>query len=125
MKGREILIATLVAAGVVLVGMILLGIWWVSGSAWGSGGMWGFPTHMRTTSMMGNFPVFGWLFFCLVPLLVGGLLIGGITWILSNRQSGKGVQAAQVSCPNCGEAVLKNWNNCPNCGQSLRNGETR
>jgi ribosomal protein S27AE len=122
MKSREIVIAILVAIGVVLVGMILLGILWGYSGMWGTGGMWGFPTHMRTPGMMGGLPVFGWLGFCLVPLLLGGLLIGGIVWMLSNRDGAKDVKAAQESCPNCGEAVIKNWNNCPNCGQSLRNG---
>jgi uncharacterized membrane protein len=116
MKSREIIVAILVAVGVVLVGMILLGI------LWGTGGIWGFPTHMRTSGMMGGLSVFGWLLFCLVPLLLGGLLIGGFVWMLSNRDGAKDVKAALESCPNCGEAVLKNWNNCPNCGQLLRKG---
>jgi hypothetical protein len=115
MKSREIIIAILVAAGVVLVGVILLGL------LWGFGGMWGFRTHMGTREMMGGLPGFGWLLFCLGPLLLGGLLVGGLVWLLSNRDgSQKDIVAVQDSCPNCGQAVQKNWNNCPNCGQSLR-----
>ena len=117
MKSREIVVGILVAAGVVLVGLILLGL------LWGFGGMWGSSTHMGTPGMMGGWGAFGWLLFCLGPLLLGALLIGGIVWFLSNRDgTHKDVPAAVETCPNCGQPVQKNWNNCPNCGQSLRNG---
>jgi zinc-ribbon domain len=117
MKSREIVVAVLVAAGVLLVGMLILGL------VWGFGGMWDSRPHMGTPGMMGGFTGFGWLVFCLVPLLLGGLLIGGVVWLLSSRG---GIQRdapiISETCPNCGQVVQKNWNNCPNCGQLLRNG---
>lgn len=116
MKSREIVVAILVATGVVLVGMIFLGL------LWGFGGMgsWGM---MGGQGMMGGAGIFWWLLFCLSPLLLGALVIAGAIWLLNNRaDTPKDVPAVLESCPNCRLPVQKNWNICPNCGQSLRNG---
>lgn len=115
MTSREIVIVILVAAGVVLVGVVVLGL------LWGLGGMWGFSAHMGGPGMMGGLTILWWLLVCLVPLGLGALLVGGIIWLLTSRSNLQtGAPPAQDTCPNCGEVVQKNWNNCPNCGQSLR-----
>lgn len=118
MSSREIVVLVLVAAGVVLVGMIFLALLWVFG------GTWGFSTHMGGPGVMGGIPFLGLLLFCLAPLLLGGLLVGGVIWVLTTRNGAQtGVRSVQDTCPNCGEAVQRNWNNCPNCGQSLQSVE--
>lgn len=118
MSSREIVVLVLVAAGVVLVGVIFLGL------LWGFGGMWGFSTHMGGPGVMGGISILTLLLFCLGPLLLGGLLIGGVVWLLTTRSGAQtSVPALQDSCPNCGEAVQRNWNNCANCGQPLRSEE--
>jgi hypothetical protein len=117
MKSREIVVGILVAIGVLLVGLIFLGL------LFGFNGM-GIPgTPMGVPGMMGGWAGFGWLLLCLGPLLLGALLIGGIVWLLSNRDSiQRSVPAVLDACPSCGQPVQRNWNNCPNCGHSLMKG---
>lgn len=118
MSSKEIAVFVLVAASVVVIGVILLGL------LWGFGGMWGFSTHMGGPGVMGGIPLLMLLLFCLAPLLLGGLLVGGAVWLLATRNSAQtGVRSVKDTCPNCGEVVQRNWNNCPNCGQSLRSVE--
>lgn len=118
MSSREIVILILVATGVVVVGLIFLAI------LWGFSGMWGYSTHMGGPGVMGGIPILLLLLFCLGPLLLGGLLVGGAVWLLTTRSGANiGTKSVQGACPNCGEAVQKNWNNCPNCGQPLRSVE--
>lgn len=114
MSGREIVVLVVVAAGVVLVGGIILVL------LWGLNGMWGFSTHMGGPGVI---PILLLLLFCFAPLLLGGLLVGGAVWLLTTRSGAQmSARPVQDTCPNCGEVVHKNWNNCPNCGQSLRSG---
>lgn len=118
MTKGELLVFGLVVL-VVLVGGLLVFIWYGSLQGIGYGGL---GPGMMGPRMMGGFNTFGWFLPCLIPLGLLVLLVFALTWLLT---TGRGstqstTTTAAGNCPNCHRAVQSDWLICPYCGASLR-----
>ncbi|HHH41696.1 MAG TPA: zinc ribbon domain-containing protein [Chloroflexi bacterium] len=115
----------IIAIGIVLLLVLLLGLSLFSFWSWG--GMMG-PGMMGGWGMTGSWG-WGWPGFFLMMVFPLGflvLLILGVVWLI--RLAG-GIQAGPPApppasppgktCPSCGRTVQEDWQLCPYCGESL------
>jgi len=119
LSGREWMVFGLVVLAVLLIGLLVVGFFGSFGS-----GMMGYS--MMGPGHMGSFGFGGGLLACFIPLILVGLLVGGLIWLVTagiNPSSTDSVTADHRHCPTCHRTVQPDWQVCPYCGTSLRQEE--
>lgn len=112
---REVIVFTLVAFGVVLLGLVIVLLFG------GLGGMRGGMMLPRNSIML---PL-GTVLLCMLSLVLFGLSIGGIAWVIGSRTKPEAPDLSHKSCPNCGRPVQADWRVCPYCETTLYEGDQR
>ena len=107
-----VIIFSVVALLVFLIGVSLLGGWRYGG--------WG----MMGPGMMGRwgFGTFGWIgmiFMWLIPISFLVLIVLGVVWVVQSLSKTTQPPIGRA-CPNCSKGIQTDWQNCPHCGTALK-----
>jgi hypothetical protein len=103
-----VVVISIIALFVLMVGASLLGGWGYGG--WGYGPGWG---------MMGPWMMGGMSFMWLIPLGFLVLTVLGIAWLVRTIGGGNIPPTPAHPCPSCGRGAQADWKNCPYCGTAL------
>lgn len=122
-RGRDWLLVGLIAAGVVVLGLLLLAF--VPGlGRWT--GMWGpmgrFCPWCGGRGTTGPWNFLGGLLLCGLPLVLLALVVLGVVWFASSQGRSTSPPPGTTRCPACGQAVQPGWRACPYCGEPLEEG---